>query len=285
MTAQTDSNIIAGAAEDNLRDHMKIAILCGGLGTRLAGNGSDLPKPMVPIGGKPIVWHIMNAFASQGFQDFLLCLGYRSDVFKQYFLNLSTMMGDVTVDLSEDKQPRLHSQLPELKWKITLAETGHDSMTGHRVKRSAAFIPPEDDIFGVTYGDGVSDLDFAKVVEFHRSHGKLATVTAVRPPARFGELGIEADGRVLEFNEKPQASSGWISGGFFVFSRKVLDLLSDDPKLVLELEPLQQLTKDRQLMAYRHEGFWFCMDTPRDYQQLEEMWISGNAPWAVADHR
>lgn len=260
---------------------MKVVILCGGFGTRLAGGASDLPKPMVPVGGKPIIWHIMNGFAAWGFQDFLLCLGYRSDVFKQYFLNLSTMVGDVTVDLSAGGSLQLHQQLPEMNWKITLAETGHDSMTGHRIKRAAAFIPPEDDIFAVTYGDGVTDLDFRNVVKFHREHGRLATVTAVHPPARFGELGIDGNGRVMEFNEKPQAASGWISGGFFVFSRGFLDYLSNDPKLVLELDPLQQLAREGELMAYQHKGFWFCMDTPRDYQQLEEMWFSGRAPWAV----
>lgn len=260
---------------------MRVLILCGGFGTRLGGGGSDLPKPMVPVGGKPIVWHVMSGFASSGFNDFILCLGYRSEVLKQYFLNLSAMMGDVTVDLSAGGDVRLHNQVREMDWKITLAETGHDSMTGHRIKRASSFLPADDDIFAVTYGDGVTDLDFNRVVEFHRSHGKLATVTAVHPPARFGELAIGAGGLVTEFNEKPQASSGWISGGFFVFSRPFLDYLNDDPKLVLEVQPLQRAAQEGQLMAYRHDGFWFCMDTPRDYRQLEDMWAGGHAPWAL----
>jgi glucose-1-phosphate cytidylyltransferase len=259
---------------------MKVVILCGGFGTRLGG-GADLPKPMVPIGGKPIIWHIMNGFASAGFRDFLLCLGYRSHVFKQYFLNLPAMLGDVTIDLSGRAAPVVHQDLPETNWRISLVETGLDSMTGHRVKRAAPFIPEDDDVFAVTYGDGVTDLDFRQVVKFHREHGKLATVTAVHPPARFGELDLGGGGRVLEFNEKPQTSSGWISGGFFVFSRAFLEHLSDDPKLFLELDPLQRLAREGELMAYRHEGFWFCMDTPRDYQHLEEMWASGRAPWAA----
>jgi glucose-1-phosphate cytidylyltransferase len=259
---------------------MKILILCGGYGSRLGGAGGDMPKPMVPIGGKPIVWHIMRSFAHQGFREFVLCLGYRSDVFKQYFLNLSSMVGDVTIDMGANRGPVLHNSVAEVDWKITLAETGLDSMTGCRVLRGATYLDPQDELFAMTYGDGVTDLDFREVVAFHRAHGKLGTVTAVHPPARFGELAVARGGRVEEFNEKPQATAGWISGGFFVFSRRFLDYLSDDPRLVLEREPLQRLAADGQLMAYQHGGFWFCMDTPRDHQQLTEMWASGRAPWA-----
>jgi len=259
---------------------VKVVILCGGYGTRLAGAGGDLPKPMVPVGGRPIVWHIMSGFARGGFKEFILALGYRSDVFKQYFLNLATMLGDVTVDLSNGG-PHVHRYPAEKDWKITLAETGIDDMTGSRVRQAIQFLPDGDDIFGVTYGDGVTDLDFNRVVEFHRAHGKIATVTAVHPPARFGELAIGGDCRVSEFNEKPQASGGWISGGFFVFSKRVLDYLPDDPKLVLERDPLQRLAADGELMAYQHQGFWYCMDTPRDHQQLEELWHSRRAPWAT----
>jgi glucose-1-phosphate cytidylyltransferase len=264
---------------------MNVVILCGGYGTRLGGAAGDHPKPMVPIGGRPIVWHIMKGFAHWGFRDFVLCLGYRSDVFKQYFMNLSSMVGDVTIDLGRRQSARIHENGDQLDWRITLAETGLDSMTGHRVKRSGPYIPPQDDCFALTYGDGVTDLDFRKVVEFHRRHGKLATVTAVHPPARFGELALDGDGRVQEFNEKPQATAGWISGGFFVFHRRFLDVLGEDPRLVLEREPLQQLAREGQLMAYPHDGFWFCMDTARDYQQLAEMWASGQAPWAVWERR
>ncbi len=260
---------------------MKVLILCGGYGSRLAGAGGDLPKPMVPVGGKPIVWHIMKGLAHWGFCDFVLCLGYRSDLFKQYFLNLSIMLNDVTLDMANGGQPQLHRRAPEMDWRITLAETGLDSLTGHRIKRGGAFVPATDDIFAVTYGDGVTDVDFHHVVDFHRRHGKLATVTAVHPPGRFGELAVEPCGVVRAFDEKPQVSSGWISGGFFVFSRAVLSMLSEDPSLMLEREPLQQLARDGQLVAYQHEGFWFCMDTPRDYQRLSDMWTSGQAPWAV----
>ena len=260
---------------------MKVLILCGGYGSRLGGAGGDLPKPMVPVGGKPMVWHIMRGFGHWGFREFVLCLGYRGDLFKQYFLNLSMMVGDVTLNLADGRPPTLHQRGPEADWTVTLADTGVDSLTGARVKRAGVFVPPDDDLFIVTYGDGVCDVDVNKVVAFHRAHGKLATVTAVHPPGRFGELSLGPEGRVGEFNEKPQASGGWISGGFFVFSRAVLDQLSDSADLMLEREPLQRLARAGQLMAYCHEGFWFCMDTPRDYQQLSEMWTGGHPQWAV----
>jgi len=235
----------------------------------------------VPVGGKPMVWHIMRGLAHWGFRDFVLCLGYRSDLFKQYFLNLSAMVSDVTLDLAGNGSPKLHQRAAEMDWTITLAETGVESLTGARVKRAAPYIPLEDDLFAVTYGDGVSDVDFGRVVAFHRSHGKLATVTAVHPPGRFGELSLNGGDQVAEFNEKPQVSVGWISGGFFVLVRAFLDRLPERSDLMLEREPLQQLAREGQLMAYQHENFWFCMDTPRDYQQLSEMWSGGQAPWAV----
>lgn len=260
---------------------MKVLILCGGYGSRLSGVGQELPKPMVPIGGKPILWHIMKAFAHWGLNDFVLCLGYRSDLVKSYFLNLTLMLEDVTLDLAGGGPPVFHNRPAETDWRITLAETGLDSMTGHRVKRASTFVPPEDDVFAVTYGDGVSDVDFTDVLRFHRAHGKLGTVTAVHPPGRFGEIGVGERGLVTEFNEKPQAAAGWISGGFFVFSRGFLDRLGGDPELVLEQEPLQSLVRAGELVAYQHEGFWYCMDTPRDYQQLTDIWSRGRAPWAV----
>lgn len=260
---------------------MRILILCGGYGTRLAGVGTDLPKPMVPIGGRPMIWHIMKGFAHWGFRDFVLCLGYRSDLFRQYFLNLSLMVEDVTLDLSNGARPVLHAAPDTLDWTITLAETGHDSLTGHRVKRASKYLADDDELFAVTYGDGVCDVDFREVVKFHRAHGKMATVTAVHPPGRFGELSIGAGSAVRAFNEKPQAEAGWISGGFFVFSRRFLDRLSDDPGLMLEREPLQRLASEGQLEAYCHEGFWYCVDTPRDYQQLTDLWSGGHAPWVV----
>jgi glucose-1-phosphate cytidylyltransferase len=258
---------------------MKVVVLCGGLGSRIAGTGHDVPKPMIPIGERPIIWHILRGFAHWGFRDFVLCLGHRAELFKQYFLALPLMLGDVRVDRDGARTCGGEAEIPD--WTITLAETGVDSMTGHRVRRAGLYLPAEDECFAVTYGDGVSDIDFRRVVAFHREHGKLATVTAVHPPGRFGELALDSSGQVGEFNEKPQASAGWISGGFFVFSRRVLDLLPPDRSLVLEEEPLRRLARDGQLMAYRHEGFWYCMDTPRDLRQLSDLWGSGQAPWAV----
>jgi glucose-1-phosphate cytidylyltransferase len=259
---------------------MHVMILCGGYGTRLAGANGESPKPMVPIGGKPILWHIMKGFAHADFKDFILCLGYRSDVVKQYFLNLAMMTNDVTVDMS-NRAVSIVQDAERVDWRITLAETGHDSMTGHRVWLATRHLPDSDDLFAVTYGDGVSDVDFRDVVRFHRAHGRLATVTAVHPPGRFGELALGAAGQVREFNEKPQVSAGWISGGFFVFSRRALDYFPSNPDLMLERGPLQRLARDGELRAYQHEGFWFCIDTPRDYQQLSEMWAARRAPWAI----
>ncbi len=259
---------------------MKVVILCGGYGSRLSAAHPELPKPLVPIGGKPILWHLMRGFAARGFREFVLCLGYRSELFKQYFLDLPRMLEDVTID-GPSRRIEGASDSEEARWTITLAETGLGAQTGHRVRRAAAYVPPSDEHFIVTYGDGVSDVDMAEVVAFHKAHGRLATVTAVHPPGRFGELAIEDASRVTEFNEKPQASAGWISGGFFVFSRAFLDRLPPNADLVLESEPLRSLAREGQLMAYRHDGFWFCMDTPRDLRQLEEMWEQGRPPWAV----
>ncbi|HEY2906165.1 MAG TPA: sugar phosphate nucleotidyltransferase [Vicinamibacterales bacterium] len=260
---------------------MKVFILCGGFGTRLAGLGGDLPKPMVQLGGRPIVWHIMKGFAHWGFSDFVLCLGHRSDAFKQYFLNLPLMVGDVTVDLAR-RDHKLHDVAEESSWRVTLAETGVHSLTGYRIKRAAtAFLEADDDLFAVTYGDGVCDVDFRRVVDFHRSHGRLATLTAVHPPGRFGELTLSRSSRVDDFSEKPPASATWISGGFFVFSRAFLEQLPDDPAVALERGPLHDLAQRGELMAYTHDGFWFCMDSPRDHEQLSEMWASDRAPWAV----
>lgn len=259
---------------------MKVLVLCGGQGSRLGPVAGDLPKPMVPIGGRPILWHILSGFAHWGFRDFGLLLGFRSDLVKQYFLNLPAMLGDVTIDYARGGAPTVaEAALPD--WRITLLETGLDNQTGNRVKQGSRCLDADDDLFAVTYGDGVTDLDFRRVVAFHRAHGKLATVTAVHPPGRFGELGLGDDGLVREFNEKPQAATGWISGGYFVFSRAALDRFSDDSALVLEQEPLRGLARDGELVAYRHEGFWYCVDTPRDYQALNSMWAGGRAPWAV----
>jgi glucose-1-phosphate cytidylyltransferase len=259
---------------------MKIVILCGGLSTRLAGAAGDIPKPMIPIGNRPLVWHIMKGFAHSDFRDFVLCLGYRSESFRHYFLNLPAMVRDVTVEYRGEETRTTCEPSEEHDWRVLLADTGLTAMTAFRIRAVARHLR-DDDVFGVTYGDGVTDLDFRRVVGFHRSHGRLGTVTAVHPPGRFGELGLDAKGRVQQFNEKPQAEAGWISGGFFVFSRSFLDMLSDDPAMMLERDPLQGLAARGELMAYQHEGFWSCVDTPRDYEQLSQMWSSNCAPWAV----
>jgi len=260
---------------------MKVFVLCGGFGSRLAGVSADLPKPMTPVGGRPMLWHIMMGLSNWGFRDFVLCLGYRSDIIRQYFMNLSMMVDDVTIDFTKPNEHMVTRNTPPVDWRITFAETGYDVMTGARIKRAAKFLSDEDDVFGVTYGDGLTDLDFRNVVAFHRAHGKLATVTAVHPPGRFVELSLGTGGSVRAFNEKPQAESGWISGGFFVFDRRVLDLLSDDPALMLEKEPLRELARRGELVAYQHGGFWMCVDTPRDYRQLTELWQGGSPPWVV----
>ena len=266
-------------------DHpITVLILCGGFGTRLSTVGIDLPKPMVPIGGKPILWHIMKGFAHWGFPRFVLCLGYRSELIKQYFLNLPMMVNDVTLDVSGAVPPVVHRACDERTWRVTLAETGFDNATGSRVRQGASYVPAADDVFAVTYGDGVSDVDFRKVVAFHRAHGKLATVTAVHPPGQFGELTIGADGIVETFHEKPLLAAGWISGGFFVFSRTLIERLPDTLTLDLEREVLQPLAHQGELVAYPHDGFWACVDTPRDYTRVSALWNSG-APWAVWDQR
>jgi glucose-1-phosphate cytidylyltransferase len=259
---------------------VQVLILCGGFGTRLSTVGIDVPKPMVPIGGKPILWHIMKGFAHWGYPNFVLCLGYRSEVIKQYFLNLSMMVHDVTLDVSGAVAPIVHRVDDERNWRVTLAETGFDDATGSRVRQGSAYVPADDDLFAVTYGDGICDVDFRKVIAFHRAHGKLATVTAVHPPGQFGELTIGPRDTVETFHEKPLLASGWISGGFFVFSRKVLERLPAASSLDLEREVLQPLAHDGQLVAYRHEGFWACVDNPRDYARVSALW-SGGAPWAV----
>ncbi len=260
---------------------MKVVILCGGQGTRLREETEYRPKPLVEVGGKPILWHIMKRFSHFGFNDFILCLGYRGKMIKEYFLNYEAMTNDFTICLG-DRQPRIefHDQHDEQDFRITLAETGLDSMTGARVKRVQRYVEP-DDLFIVTYGDGLSDINLADLVAFHQRHGKLATVTAVLPPSRFGELVLDADSVVREFREKPQLH-GRVSAGFFVFNRRVFDYLQADPSCVLEREPLERLAADGQLVAYPHDGFFYAMDTYREYLYLNELWASGEAPWAAS---
>ena len=253
---------------------MKAIILAGGLGSRLSEETTLRPKPMVEIGGKPILWHIMNIFSCYGVDEFVVALGYRGEVIKEYFLNFYALNNNVTVDLAtggstihEGRQPR---------WKVHLVDTGAQTQTGGRVKRLQKWLG-DDETFMMTYGDGVADVDIRALLKFHQSHGKLATVTTVRPPARFGGITFEGD-RVAEFTEKPQTGEGWINGGFFVLDRKIMPYIDGDATL-WERDPMERLAQDGQLMAYRHSGFWQPMDTVRERKILEDLWASGNAPW------
>jgi glucose-1-phosphate cytidylyltransferase len=252
---------------------MKVVVLAGGLGTRLSEETKTCPKPMVEIGGKPILWHILSHYSSYGYDDFLVALGYRSDVIKNYFLNFEAMNRDLTVDLSRGRYESHGPTTPP--WRVSLVETGLHTQTGGRVKRLRDWIGEE--TFMLTYGDGVSNVDIDALHAFHRSHGRLATVTAVHPPSRFGSLRLAGD-EVVAFKEKPQSSEGWINGGFFMLEPQVLDLIAGD-RTPFEEEPMERLSAMGELMAYRHEGFWHPMDTMRDKQLLEELWNTGQAPW------
>ena len=259
---------------------MQVVILCGGQGTRIRDVADDVPKPMIPIGGQPILWHIMKGYASHGFNQFILCLGYKSWVIKRYFLDFHLAGADFSLSLGTPNQVHIHSPAPSEDWQVTLVETGLDAMTGCRIKRIEKYITGEN--FLVTYGDGVADVDLRKLVDFHLRHGKLGTVTAVRLPGRFGE--IELDGpQVVEFSEKPVVSKGRINGGFFVFHRRLFERLQDDPALVFEHDPLMQLARDGELMAYLHNGFWQAMDNSREYKYLNDLWAEGEAPWNTWD--
>ena len=252
---------------------MKVAILAGGFGTRLAEHTDLVPKPMVTIGTRPILWHIMQRYSRFGHKDFVVALGYKANVVKEYFLHHHALSSDFTVDLATGAVTP-HRTAP-VDWRVTLVDTGERSMTGGRVKRLASHVG--DETFMLTYGDGVASIDIDKLLAFHRSHGKLVTVTAVHPAARFGELTMSGD-KVVSFSEKPQVHDGWINGGFFVCEPGFLDLIQGDDT-VLEKEPLEEAAAAGQLMAFRHEGFWQCMDTKRDCDTLGALWDSGNAPW------
>jgi glucose-1-phosphate cytidylyltransferase len=254
---------------------MKIIILAGGFGTRLSEYTDAIPKPMVTIGGRPILWHIMRSYAHFGHKDFYLALGYKVELIKEYFLHYRSINGDFTVDLSSGVVRSHHTD--DTDWRVTLVNTGLESMTGGRVKRLQSFIGNEP--FMLTYGDGVADIDLNALLKFHKKHGKMVTVTAVRPSARFGELEMEGE-KVISFQEKPQASHGWINGGYFIIEPEFFDLIEGD-KAILEREPLEKAAATDQLMAYRHDGFWQCMDTKRDRDYLEELWGKGQALWRV----
>jgi glucose-1-phosphate cytidylyltransferase len=255
---------------------MKIVILAGGLGTRLAEETAARPKPMIEIGGKPMVWHIMNIYASHGYDDFLVACGYKGEIIKEYFHNFLIHNSDLFIDLRDGSSRLANSATPG--WRVGLIDTGLHSLTGGRLRRLKNQLGGQ--TFMVTYGDGLADVDISALVRFHREHGRLATVTAVSPVARFGSLQLD-DNYVSKFAEKPRAGDGWINGGFFVFEPKVLDYIAND-ETPLEGEPLERLASDGQLMAYRHHGFWHPMDTLRDKQFLESLWSGGKAPWKVS---
>lgn len=253
---------------------MKAVILAGGRGTRISEESTLKPKPMIEIGHRPILWHIMKLYSQAGINDFVICLGYRGYVIKEYFANYFLHMSNVTFDIAKNSMI-VHEQTVE-PWRVTLLDTGEETMTGGRVKRAGRFL---DDDFCLTYGDGVADVDIGALVKFHRGHQALATVTAVRPMARFGSIFMDdAQGRVTHFEEKPAGDGGWINGGFFVLSPKALDYIGDDDS-IWEREPLEALASDGQLCAYRHTGFWHPMDTMRDKAHLDELWRTGAAPW------
>jgi len=254
---------------------MKVVILAGGFGTRLSEYTETIPKPMVTIGGRPILWHIMRSYAHFGHKEFYLALGYKADVIKSYFLNYRPLNSNFTVDLSTGD---VHTdQKDDTDWRVTLVDTGIDSMTGGRLKRLKSYVGSEP--FMLTYGDGVADVDIEELLDFHNAHGKMVTVSAVHPGARFGELEIE-ENQVISFREKPQTLHGWINGGYFVVEPEFIDLIEDD-MTILEREPLEKVAAMGELIAYHHRGYWQCMDTKRDRDNLEALWNSGKAPWKV----
>ena len=256
---------------------MKVAILAGGYGSRLAEETEVKPKPMVEIGGRPILWHIMRHYAHYGYKDFVVALGYKGEVIKRYMVDYCSLNSDLTVNLGTGEVNK-HND-PVDNWQVQLIDTGQNTLTGGRIKRLAPYVGKE--TFMLTWGDGLSDVNLHKLLEFHRSHGKLATMTAVRPPARYGHLVFAGDS-VAQFTEKPQTSEGWINGAFFVLEPGIFDYIEGDATQ-WENEPMVQLAKDEQLMAYRHESFWQCMDTLREKYLLEKLWQGGNAPWKVGE--
>jgi len=256
-----------------------VFILCGGLGTRLREETELRPKPMVPIGNNPILWHIMRTYSHHGFKNFVLCLGYKAEVIKSYFLNYPTMNSDFTIELNTNNVT-VHKIDHEQDWNVTLADTGALTMTGARVARAAAKYLGNSQHLAVTYGDGLTDADLVAEFQYHIEKGKIATVLGVNPPSRFGELKLENE-QVVEFAEKPDLTNNWINGGYFFFKREILKYLSTDESCVLEREPLVKLARDRELSMRKHRGFWYAMDTQRDREYLDELWKSDKAPWKV----
>jgi glucose-1-phosphate cytidylyltransferase len=254
---------------------MKAVILAGGLGTRISEETGTKPKPMVEIGGKPILWHILKIYSAYGVTDFIVCLGYKGYVVKEYFANYFLHMSDVTFDMANNRM-NVHQNYAE-PWRVTLVDTGEDTMTGGRLKRVREYLKDED--FCLTYGDGVSDVNISELIAFHRKQKTLATVTTTQPPGRFGAVHMEGS-RITSFVEKPDGDGGWINGGFFVLSPKVMDYVTGDES-IWEREPLERLARDGQLSAFKHPGFWRAMDTLRDKNDLETLWASGKAPWKI----
>jgi glucose-1-phosphate cytidylyltransferase len=256
---------------------MKVVILAGGFGTRIRDVAEDIPKPMIPIGPYPIILHIMKSYAHYGHKEFVICLGHKGKDIKEFFLNYEPFTRDFTISFGSDGGIDYHSSHDEQDWKITLADTGLKSMTGSRISKIKKYI--DDENFMLTYGDGVSDVDIDKLMDFHISHGKTLTVTGVRPPGRFGEMVSNNEGLITEFNEKPQATEGRISGGYFVANKKIFDYVEDVEDLVFEQDPMRNIVNDGEMMVFKHDGFWQPMDTSREYQLLNDLYSKNKAPW------
>ena len=260
---------------------MKVVILCGGYGTRIRDVADNLPKPMIPVGNYPIIWHIMKYYATLGHNEFILCLGYKSNVIKDYFLNYEARTTDFSITLGEKNSIKILNNHTEQNWKITFAETGLDSMTGTRIKKIQKYIEPEE-TFMLTYGDGLSNVNINELVSFHKIHGKALTLTGVRPAGRFGEIMSDSKGEITEFKEKPEATKGRINGGFFVASYSLFNFIDDSrDDVIFEQEPMKNLVEAKELMQFDHDGFWQPMDTMREYKMLNNMYSENKAPWKI----
>jgi len=266
--------------KENQKD-IPVVILCGGMGTRIRDVSENIPKPMIPIGGKPILWHIMKIYSHYGYNNFILCLGYKGEIIKEFFLNYYAMVNDITINLSKPNSYIYHNKKDIENWKVTLVDTGINALTGARIAKIKRFLGNSGS-FMLTYGDGVADIDISKLILFHESHGKLVTVTGVHPIGRFGEMNVDQKGVVTTFAEKPQVSEGRINGGYFVMDREfVCKYLRENDDLVLEQYPLTQCSKDGQLMSFNHDGYWQPMDTYREYELLNNLWGNSKAPWKI----
>ena len=266
---------------DSVKDtnNAKVVILCGGRGMRFREETEFRPKPLIEIGNRPILWHIMKIYAYYGYKDFVLCLGYKGEMIKNYFINYELMSSNFTIELGQKDKIQVHNNYQEQGWRITFVETGLNAMTGARIKRIEKYI--DTDLFMLTYGDGLADLNIDELLKFHLNHSKVGTITGVHPSSRFGELDIGEDGRIVAFSEKPQVKKGYINGGFFVFDRRIFNYVSDEDNCTFERKPLETVSSDGELAIFIHDGSWHCMDTYRDWQVLDEQWNKGSAPWKV----